>query len=78
MLILSRKSGESFMLNNEIEIKITEITADCVKIGIDAPKNYKIVRKELLQTVESNKAAAAEATEASKKELLKLFSNVKK
>ncbi|MFR0880897.1 MAG: carbon storage regulator CsrA [Oscillospiraceae bacterium] len=51
MLILSRKSGESLMINEEIEIKIIEVNGDKVKIGIDAPKNVKILRKELSQTM---------------------------
>ena len=59
MLILSRKSGEALMINEEIEIKIIEVNGDKVKIGIDAPKNVKILRKELSQTMESNKASAA-------------------
>ena len=75
MLILSRKIGESFMLNDKIEIKITEISGDCVKIGIDAPRDYKIVRKELLQTVESNVAATG-AAGASKQDILKLFAGM--
>ncbi|MGN1482011.1 carbon storage regulator CsrA [Porcipelethomonas sp.] len=59
MLILSRKSGESLLINEEIEIKIIEVSGDKVKIGIEAPKNVKILRKELSQTMESNKASAA-------------------
>lgn len=59
MLILSRKCGESLLINGEIEVKITEISGDKVKIGIDAPKDCLILRKELCQTVESNKEAAS-------------------
>lgn len=58
MLILSRKCGESLIINDNIEVKITEIAGDKVKIGIDAPLDHKILRKELSQTVESNKQAA--------------------
>lgn len=59
MLILSRKIGESLLINEFIEVKVTEISGDKVKIGIDAPRDYKILRKELCQTVESNKEAAS-------------------
>ncbi len=58
MLILSRKCGESLLINGQIEVRITEISGDKVKIGIDAPKDFVILRKELCQTVESNKEAA--------------------
>lgn len=44
MLILSRKSGEALIINEEIEIKIIEVNGDKVKIGISAPQNVKILR----------------------------------
>ena len=50
MLILSRKSGEALIINEEIEIKIIEVNGDKVKIGINAPQNVKILRSELRQT----------------------------
>lgn len=75
MLVLTRKSGESLIIHNDIEIKIVEISGDKVKIGIEAPQDYKILRKELCQTVESNKQAAGRvATE----ELLSFISQLKK
>lgn len=75
MLILSRKSGESLLINEEIEIKIIEVSGDKVKIGIEAPKNVKILRKELSQTMESNKASAAPRNP---KQLLNLLTDMKK
>lgn len=57
MLILSRKVGESFLIGDAVEIKVTEVSGDRVKIGIEAPKDCKIIRKELQQTVESNREA---------------------
>lgn len=59
MLILSRKIGESLYINDDIEIKIVEVLGDKVKIGISAPRDVKILRSELRQTVESNMEAAA-------------------
>ena len=47
MLILSRKTGESLILDGGIEIKITEVYGDKVRIGISAPPNVKVYRKEL-------------------------------
>lgn len=58
MLILTRKVGESFLINNDIELIIVEVSGEQVKIGIKAPAQYKILRKELAQTIESNKQAA--------------------
>jgi carbon storage regulator len=59
MLALTRKSNESIMLGNDIEITVLEVKGDQVKIGIRAPKSVPIYRKEIyLQIKESNKEAA--------------------
>lgn len=61
MLILSRKAGESLMLDGGIEIKITEIYGDKVRIGIAAPPDVKVYRKELYATIQENQSAAQHA-----------------
>ena len=59
MLALSRKTNESIMLGNDIEITVLEIKGDQVKIGVNAPKSVSIFRKEIyLQIQEENKKAA--------------------
>ena len=59
MLALTRKKEESIMIGDIIEIKILEIQGDKVKIGIEAPKNVTIYRKEIfLEIQEENKIAA--------------------
>ncbi|MBQ2900532.1 MAG: carbon storage regulator CsrA [Agathobacter sp.] len=58
MLALTRKKGEALMINNNVEITILEVRGDQVKIGIDAPKDVPIYRKEVyLQIQEENKAS---------------------
>lgn len=58
MLALSRKKQEALIINNNIEITILDIKGDQVKIGISAPKDVSIYRKEVyLQIQESNKEA---------------------
>ena len=66
MLALSRKKNEAIIINNDIEI--TEVKGDQVKIGISAPKEVPIYRKEVyLQIQEANKAAVdADGMEALK------------
>lgn len=63
MLILNRKLDDSLLIEIEgqdkpIEIKVTDIGGGQVRLGIAAPKNCKIWRKELYQTVLSNRQAA--------------------
>ena len=47
MLALTRKKGEALVLNNDIEITVLEIKGDQVKIGIQAPKEVPVYRKEI-------------------------------
>lgn len=53
MLVISRKREESLFIGDDIEIKIVKIEDNSVKIAIDAPKNLKILRKELIQDISS-------------------------
>ncbi|MDE6925229.1 MAG: carbon storage regulator CsrA [Acetatifactor sp.] len=68
MLALSRKKKEAIVINNNIEITILEVKGDQVKIGIDAPKEVSIYRKEVyLQIQEANsEAVSAEGMDALK------------
>ena len=68
MLALTRKKGESLVINNNIEITVLEIRGDQIKLGINAPKDVPIYRKEVYLLIqEENKAA----TEASDMDMLK-------
>ncbi len=67
MLALSRKKGESLIINNNVEITILDIKGDQIKVGIQAPKDVTIYRKEVyLQIQDANREAteAAEGLEA--------------
>lgn len=58
MLALSRKKGEAIVINNNIEITILELKGDQVKIGITAPKDVPVYRKEVyLQIQQENEQA---------------------
>lgn len=62
MLVLTRKKDESVVIGDEIEIIISEISEDKVKIAIKAPKNIKIFRKELIEAVEDENIKSIETT----------------
>ena len=47
MLVLSRKPGESILINDNIKITLIDIRGDKARIGIEAPKDMNVVRKEL-------------------------------
>ena len=47
MLILTRKIGEGVVLNENITIRVIEISKGVVKLGFDAPKDMLILREEL-------------------------------
>lgn len=68
MLALSRKRNEAIIINNNVEVTILEVKGDQVKIGIAAPKEVPIYRKEVyLQIQEANKEAVnADGMEALK------------
>ncbi|MDQ0116556.1 carbon storage regulator CsrA [Paenibacillus harenae] len=63
MLILSRKRGQSILINNDIEIIITGIEGDQVKLGIVAPREMKVIRKEIADDVRvtNTQSVSAEA-----------------
>lgn len=67
-MALTRKKGESIMINNDIEISILEIRGDQIKIGISAPKNVPVYRKEVYNQIkeETKEAVDAEALAALK------------
>ncbi|MBO4311216.1 MAG: carbon storage regulator CsrA [Lachnospiraceae bacterium] len=58
MLALSRKKNEAIVINNNIEITVLEVKGEQVKIGINAPKEVPVYRKEVyVQIQESNQEA---------------------
>lgn len=66
MLILSRKSGEAIKIGDDIEITIISTKNDQVKIGIKAPKEVEVYRKEIFeQILAENKQAAQEMVQIS-------------
>ena len=58
MLVIRRRAGESFLIDGDIEIEVLEVGSTQVKLGIRAPKNIAILRKEVHLTGQQNQAAS--------------------
>ena len=58
MLVLRRRAGESLIIGDDIEIEILAVTAQGAKIGVRAPRETLVLRKELKITQQQNEAAA--------------------
>ncbi|HWL22212.1 MAG TPA: carbon storage regulator CsrA [Ureibacillus sp.] len=58
MLVLSRKVGETIWIGEDVEIVISEVKGEQVKIGIRAPRSVEVIRGELRQEISSSNADA--------------------
>ena len=71
MLALSRKKNEAIIINNNVEITVLDIRGDQIKLGIAAPKEIPIYRKEVYIQIQNENKQATEATDVSGIEELK-------
>lgn len=76
MLILTRKIDESIIIGDSIEIFVVEVKGDHAKIGIKAPRDVKIYRKEVYEAVQEEMRAAAK-TPPSFSDLSQLSDHIK-
>lgn len=58
MLVLSRKKNESIMIGGTIEIKIISVDGEQVRIGIEAPRNLEVYRKEIFDAIQEENRQA--------------------
>jgi len=65
MLVLSRKKNESIVIDNDITIVVVEIRGDKVRLGVEAPKEVPVHRREVFDAIRRNELAAG--SEASQK-----------
>lgn len=63
MLALTRRVGESIIINNDVEVTILDVKGDQIKVGINAPKTVPIYRKEIFNQIkEENESAMIDAS----------------
>ena len=58
MLVLSRKKNESIVINDDITIVVVEIRGDKVRLGVEAPKEVPVHRREVFDAIRRNESAA--------------------
>lgn len=58
MLVIRRRAGEAVLIGDQVELEILEIGHTHVKLGIRAPREISVLRKEIQLTAQQNKAAA--------------------
>lgn len=69
MLVLSRKKNESIVINNDITIVVVEIRGDKVRLGIEAPKEVPVHRREVYDAIKRNGTDEPEASSRDSSEL---------
>jgi carbon storage regulator len=70
MLVIRRRPGESVFIGDEVEIEILDSTASHVKLGIRAPKDILVLRREIHLTQQQNRTASQEVSDAALSRLL--------
>ena len=59
MLVLTRRIGESVLIGDDVEVTILDIKGDSIRVGINAPRETRIQRSEIVQAVAASNAEAA-------------------
>jgi len=68
MLVLSRQRDESIMIGDDVEIIIVDVRGDKVRLGITAPKNIPVHRREIYDAIQREKTDKKEAAKQPEKE----------
>lgn len=69
MLYLTRKIGESVIINDDIEVTVVDIRGKSIKLGFTFPADASVLRREIHERIQAENRAAAEATESLAKTL---------
>jgi carbon storage regulator len=72
MLVFTRKSGESLMIGDEVEVKILSLSGDQVRIGISAPRQIAVHRSEIYELIIRQNQLAGQSGVPSKELVAKL------
>ncbi|HEX4130603.1 MAG TPA: carbon storage regulator CsrA [Pirellulales bacterium] len=67
MLVLSRKKNESIVINNDITIVVVEIRGDKVRLGVEAPKEVPVHRREVYDAIHRGQAPGENSNASTRK-----------
>ncbi len=67
MLVLTRHVNESIVINDSIEVMILDVRGDRVRLGIEAPKEVSVHRKEIYDAIQANTEATNRETETAQR-----------
>lgn len=73
MLVLSRKFDESIMIGDSVVVRILSIQDGQVKIGIEAPKDVRILRREIYEEIHRSNAQASKASKGAAMKAAKML-----
>lgn len=76
MLALTRKTGQSIVIGDQIEITVVEVKGDQVRLGIKAPKEVSILRKEIYEEIQAENRAAVNSAKLTNDGMEKVLSEV--
>lgn len=62
MLLITRRTGESIIINGNIEVKIVDVRGGRVKLGFEYPEGNTVYRQELFQKIQEENEAAAKGS----------------
>jgi carbon storage regulator len=75
MLVLTRKSNQSIMIGDEIEVSVLSIMGEKVRIGIQAPRDIPVFRKEVYLEIQSENVSAGSPAKTEVDDALKRLSS---
>ena len=75
MLVLTRKRNQSIMIGDDIEVSVLSIAGDKVRIGIQAPREIPVFRKEVYLEIQQQRLEAGSSARAEVDEALKRLSS---
>ena len=75
MLVLTRKRAQSIMIGDDIEVSVLAISGEKVRIGIDAPRDIPVFRKEVYLEIQQEKLERGSSAREEVNEALKRLSS---